>query len=218
MAALLPLHLSAKRATWRVADGHASESDIAFQAIRVRVLQRDDHTCRFCGLRAEKYQEVHHLDDNHANNKPDNLVTACCLCHQCFHVGLAGMHGGGKIIYLPELSQADLHHMVRGIFVAVQSENPYKEAAMSLYAALSARGAVANEIFARNVQDASLLGQALLDMPQDSLPQAMENLAPLRLLPLPGRFGPQTSYWREHVYGALPPETWAALAEPLRAA
>lgn len=78
------------QAGWRRDDWMAADADAEFKLVRQKVLERDEHTCRFCGFRAPKWQEVHHLDDNHHNNDPDNLVTACMFCHMVHHLGLAG--------------------------------------------------------------------------------------------------------------------------------
>ena len=77
-----------KRKLWRKDDEHADVADAGFTPVRTEVLQRDNYPCRFCGFKAAKYQEVHHLDDNHQNNDPQNLLTVCNLCHQVHHLGM----------------------------------------------------------------------------------------------------------------------------------
>src|SRR3990167_8472191 len=97
------LTLIATPDAWRLYS--ARKMDERFKTFEQRVLQRDNYTCRFCGFQAKLFQDVVNLDGNYANNKPDNLVTACCFCSQCFFmesVGVGG-YGGGTLIYLPEL-------------------------------------------------------------------------------------------------------------------
>jgi len=58
-----------------------------WQRLRRRVLQRDDFTCQYCGYRSEKYQIVHHLDENPMNNDENNLTTICQMCNLIKHSG-----------------------------------------------------------------------------------------------------------------------------------
>lgn len=118
------LTLSAKRLVWRMND-HADEADKAFQRVRKGILEAHDYKCLFCGHRSEKHQEVHHLDDNHSNNDPVNLATSCPLCHQVFHIGLAGMQDGADIIYAPEFTQAEINQFALVIWLV--SEGNSKE-------------------------------------------------------------------------------------------
>ncbi len=120
-----PLVLSAKCLPWR-GDGEL-EHDTTFQANRRQALDRDRHSCRFCGFTqkpsqatpdANFYMQVHHIDDNHNNSELSNLVTACMHCHAVQHIGLYGSKYGAKLIWLPEMTQADLHHLLRVILVA----------------------------------------------------------------------------------------------------
>src|SRR3546814_6683866 len=86
-----------------MADDHSASHDKAFRAIRKVVLERDNHACQFCGFRAAKWQEVHHLNDDHADNRPENLITACWFCHMVHHIGRVGLFDEGGLIYAPEL-------------------------------------------------------------------------------------------------------------------
>lgn len=217
MLPLLPLQLSAKRKSWRLADSHASESDSAFQAVRKTVLERDDYGCRFCAFKVSptktgaSWQDVHHLDDDHGNNDPTNLVTACCLCHQCFHLGLAGSKRGGILIYLPEIGQAELHHISRAIFIAIATKSPFADHARSLFAAFESRQMHLEESIARGASNPSYMGQAFLSMTDEQYDKRMDALRGVRLLPYPERFQEQISFWVDHVYKDLHPETWDSL-------
>jgi intracellular multiplication protein IcmJ len=114
---VLPLVLSVKAANWRMNDDNSEAADAEFEHERRRALERDDRTCRFCGFRAPKYQEVHHLNDDHADNRLENLVTACGFCHSVQHIGLSGKMKESVLAWLPEISQDRLHHIVRSLLV-----------------------------------------------------------------------------------------------------
>lgn len=62
---------------------------------REKALERDDHTCKRCGISSEEHKEkhgfdlhVHHItpwhkfDDHKERNKLSNLVSLCAACHQ----------------------------------------------------------------------------------------------------------------------------------------
>lgn len=221
---LLPIELSAKRTSWRLADKHATEYDKRFDGIRQRVLERDDHTCRFCGFRSvpakgEKgqpgpsWQEVHHLDDDHSNNEMSNLVTACCLCHQCFHLGLAGMKNGGVLIYMPEISQAQLNHLSRAIFIAIASNGEYAQPARSLLASLESRAMFVDEYYAPGASNPSFLGQTFLSMTPEQYAKRGEAIRDIRLLPFPTRFEDQIAFWIKHTFRNNLPENWEQFLE-----
>lgn len=109
------LVLSVKARTWR---GAYEPSDRVFQDVRSRVLERDRHTCVFCGFHSRKYQHVHHVDDDHDNNALSNLVTICSYCHMNFHIGKAGQEGA-TLAFVPELPPELVSHVWRAIRVAL---------------------------------------------------------------------------------------------------
>jgi len=46
------------------------------------IRERDNYTCRLCGLsQCEKSFSVHHIDYNKDNCNPNNLITLCNKCH-----------------------------------------------------------------------------------------------------------------------------------------
>jgi len=57
-----------------------------FYKKRLKILKRDDFTCKKCGLKIEKqsptvFISVHHIDYNKKNNKEENLITLCNICN-----------------------------------------------------------------------------------------------------------------------------------------
>lgn len=50
--------------------------------LRYKILERDNFKCRLCGADATiAVLEIDHIDDNPANNKPDNLRVLCYECN-----------------------------------------------------------------------------------------------------------------------------------------
>ena len=60
--------------------------------MRQEVLQRDNYTCRFCGVRSAKFMVCDHIDGNPSHNDLANLGINCPMCDSTRHCGLAGIH------------------------------------------------------------------------------------------------------------------------------
>ncbi len=41
--------------------------------------------CKFCRIEDKRVMAIHHIDKNHMNNDPDNLVWLCHNCHYLVH-------------------------------------------------------------------------------------------------------------------------------------
>lgn len=95
---------------WRMHRGSTLNGE--WRGIRQRILQRDDYTCRACSIRSMKYMEVHHINGDHRDNRPENLATLCPMCHAVFHVGITGMHRRGILVKSP-LPQLDIIRITR---------------------------------------------------------------------------------------------------------
>jgi RNA-directed DNA polymerase len=54
-----------------------------------KVLKRQNHTCGHCGLKctSEERVHLHHIDGNHNNWKPKNLIVVHESCHDYIHMG-----------------------------------------------------------------------------------------------------------------------------------
>lgn len=216
-------------------DHGAAEADSEFRNVRRTVLQRDDYKCRFCSFRALKWQEVHHRNNDHADNRPNNLVTACSFCHMVQHIGLAGKNNEAVLIWLPEIPQDRLHHIVRTILVAnrwaevtlssprrrpdiINASKEMSDASRSLFAKLRDReeGAVRHI----GTSNALELANILLSMPDEAYDKRADFLRGVRLLPLGKRqqegedIMPKViDSWMDAggPYGNLKPSTWIGL-------
>ena len=73
--------------TWRAHDPRAAKADSDFRRVRPLILRRDRYTCQGCGAQPKNRLEVHHLDNNHHNNRMGNLISVCKYCHAVFHSG-----------------------------------------------------------------------------------------------------------------------------------
>ncbi|NEQ17104.1 MAG: RNA-dependent DNA polymerase, partial [Moorea sp. SIO3E2] len=54
-----------------------------------KTLNKQNHTCGYCGLKLLPGEDVqlHHVDGNHDNWKPNNLAAVHRSCHQLIHMG-----------------------------------------------------------------------------------------------------------------------------------
>lgn len=232
---LLPLVPSVKCTNWRMYDKDSGEADAEFQRVRKKALERDNHVCRFCGFRHIKWQEVHHLNDDHADNRPENLVTACPFCHMVQHIGLAGRNQEAVLAWIPEIPQDRLNHIVRTALVAqrsatvisgdtransamVRTFRQASDAAKSAMAALRAREVEAERRLGSS--DPLEIGNAMLLLPDEVYSRRAEYLSGIRLLPLGRRqqeredvMAKQIDSWTDPggPYALLKPNSWLGL-------
>ena len=225
--ALIPLVLSVKAANWRMDDRDSESADQEFKHVRLKALDRDDRTCRFCGFRAPKFQEIHHLNDDHHDNRVDNLVTACPFCHACQHIGLAGKSKKAVLAWIPEIPQDRLHHLVRSIYLVchwakgmeaehrkhnpkvIRAATEMAQGAKGLESRLLARTSEAEKRFVTS--DPLELGTILHQIANDNpamYDRRAEFLTGLRLLPL--------SRWMEDGKDKMPDmiDSWQGTGGP----
>lgn len=108
-------------------------------AIRQKILERDSHTCKLCGFKSQKYQDIHFIDGDTNNLQMDNMATACIYCHQCFDLEKVAQMRSGVLIWLPEIEQKDLNHIARAIYVARISQGSMAETAKKALETLMGR-------------------------------------------------------------------------------
>lgn len=191
--------------------------------LKKMIFERDEQTCQCCGFKADKYQDVHFIDNNPKNLDPENLLTTCIFCHQCFNLEQATAMRSGVLIWLPEISQIDLHHIMRAVYVARISQGPMAEAARVTLDSLMGR----REEARRRIQtdDPFVLSTVLKDfLTGKYYAERNEKLQGVRLLPLDRRlikeadlefnqFPQILAYWRskDGPFGGRAPTLWTNL-------
>lgn len=181
--------------------------DSAFRAFRDKVHARDNYTCCFCGFQARQHQDVVNIDGDYTNNRLDNLVTACCFCTQCHFLNVVGLgdFGGGRLIYLPEFSQADLNALCHVLFCAIANGTAYSETAQKVYRNLRFRAQAVDKAYGEGLSKPMVLSQlALSREPEKSQVFLEEVLTDLRLLPVQSRFQKQIEAWATAAADELP--------------
>lgn len=189
------LKLAVNLSGWRVFVRR--KEDKAFQPIQKRIFERDHYTCQYCGFQAKEYQEVVNLDNNYANNKLGNLITACCFCTQCLFIQSVGLDemGGGQLVYLPEITQNDLNSFCHVLFCAMENNTGYQDSAQSIYRSLKFRSQIVENKFGSGTSNPGIMGQMIIECRTQTHQTKVNILKELRLLPSQSKFKIQLDAW-----------------------
>ena len=189
------LKLMATPGSWRLYS--ARKVDERFKSFEQKIFQRDNYTCQFCGFQARLFQEVVNLDNNYTNNKLTNLVTSCCFCAQCFFVESVGVggYGGGTLIYLPELTQAELSSLCHVLFCAITNDTGYKSSAQNIYRGFKFRSQLIEEKFGEGTSDPAIFGQLMIDAGVNDEERRAQLFKNVLLLPSRAKFRKQIEKW-----------------------
>lgn len=200
------LKLAVNLAGWRIFVRR--KQDKAFLPVEKKVFNRDRYTCQFCGFQAKEFQEVINLDGNYTNNKLSNMATACCFCSQCLFLQAVGVDemGGGQLIYLPELSQADLNSFCHVLFCALGNNTGYQESAQSIYRSFKFRSQIIENKFGPGTSNPSVMGQMLIEYQGRTGKKQVEILRDMRLLPANNKFKIQLDVWAQSAIKELESE------------
>ncbi len=183
-------------------------------------MTRDDNTCQCCGFQSKKYQEILFVNNDKTDHTDDNLKTVCIFCYQCFNLDQINTMRSGVLLWLPEISQADLHHIARAIYVARISQGPIADAARKSLDALMARRAAVKERI--GTDDPYILSMVLQDYLTDAhYNNRAKKIEGIRLFPLDRRiikeadlefnqFPQILAYWRskDGPFGGKTPQKW----------
>lgn len=198
----------------------SAENAVLLKETKQKIFSRDDHTCQCCGFQSQKYQELLHVNGDLTDLSEKNLKTVCIFCHQCFNLDKVTTMRSGVLLWLPEISQADLHHIARAIYVARISQGPIADAARrSLDALMKRREDVRSRI---GTDDPYILATVLKDYLTNAHYQNRDKkLEGVRLFPLDRRiikeadlefnqFPQILAYWRSKAgpFGGKTPQKW----------
>lgn len=189
------LQLAVNLSGWRIFVRR--REDKPFLPVADRVYQRDNYTCQYCGFQARQYQEVVNLDGNYANNKLENLITACCFCSQCLFIQSIGLDdmGGGQLVYMPEMSQADLNSFCHVLFCAMGNGTGYQDSAQTIYRGFKFRSQQIENKFGSGTSNPATFGQLILEYRANNPGKKVELLKDIRVLPSYTKFRVQLEAW-----------------------
>ncbi len=80
------------------------------------------------------------------------LLVFCSQCYFLESVGVGG-YGGGNLIYLPELTQAELNSLCHVLFCAISNDTGYKNSAQTIYRSFKFRTEAVEEKFGEGTSD-----------------------------------------------------------------
>jgi len=171
--------------------------DKTFLSVAEKIMVRDSYTCQYCGFQAKEYQEIVNADGNYTNNKFSNLVTACCFCAQCLFIESISLDemGGGQLVYLPEMTQAELNSFCHVLFCAMGNGTGYQESAQSIYRSFKFRSQPIENKYGAGTSNPSVLGQLILEYQANHPDKKHAILKDLRLLPSYTKFKVQLEAW-----------------------
>ncbi len=173
------------------------KEDKAFLPLAKKVHERDRYICVFCGFQAKEFQDVINLDGNYTRNELSNLATSCCFCTQCLFLQAVGLDemSGGQLIYMPEISQADLNSFCHVLFCAMGNNTGYQESAQAIYRSFKFRSQPVELKFGMGTSNPAVFGQMMLEYLARNKQKSSGLMKDLRLLPSNVKFRVQLDTW-----------------------
>ena len=226
----IPVVLGIARSA-RSAQPSSEQTSAALPAeLKQKLFERDDYTCQCCGFVSEKYQDIHFINGVSSDQRPENMLTTCIFCHQCFNLDKIGTMRSGVLVWLPEMEQTSLHHVARAIYVARISQGPMAEAARRALDIIMGRREDA--LHRLGTDDPYILASVMQDyISEKSYENRGKKLDGIRLFPLDRRiikegdlefnqFPQILAYWRskDWPFGGKQPKEWAPFYENIKQA
>ena len=236
--AKIPLIFTAKTVNMPSQNHQSNKFHQQHMVARNETLLRDNYVCQCCDFFDQSNQVLHFLDGNYINFNQSNLATICLLCHQTFSINDETKRNSTKLIWLPELSQANLNNLVRALLII-----KYRESTKFLATALKDTNTIANSLTLTMqamislfqsrenkalvkfcTSDPYILAEALQSIPHSKYEMRDKFLVGLRILPSE-LFTEETnqatadiveSWYQENgTFSSLSPTTWRNLSQPL---
>jgi len=215
---LLQPVFSVRRHLWRMDGDHSIIEDSKLSDVRSEVLKRDVFSCYFCSFKAKKYQEIHHIDENHNNNNPENLVTVCNLCHQVFHLGKCAVYNSGFIAAIPELTQTEINNLIRSAYVVdYMANNVVRDKIKSLLAIFQFRGCdTLKTLYGLDISTPHTLAEILSNCPDELFEKRNKLFSSLRLIANKEAFSSgQIKYYASNHHAIFLPDNLLSMSHRL---
>ncbi len=190
-----------------------------------KTLVRDGFACRCCGFESKKFQRVVPMSSLDPSAKTDDWATVCTFCELTANLDRAGLAGAGFLVWMPEMTQAELSNVVRALYVARDAQDQtLSKAAIRTLEVLTARRAEAKKRL--GTDDPLLLATAFYEQLDDKAYAArVAKIEGIRFLPLDrylvqqrgGKdvnvFPQMLAFWTspDGPYGKIPVSEWQAL-------
>ncbi len=174
------------------------KADPAFHAFEQKLLERDGHTCQWCGFCSEQSLGLVNLDGNLLNNKAPNLAAACPFCLQCGFLEAVGEgdFGGGSLIYLPNMSQVELNALCHALFLSMFNCTELERQASSMYKSLRLQSQVVEKTLGEGFSNPAILGKMMIEAESSQNKDlGSDFLTGVRLLPTYKRFTKDIKSW-----------------------
>lgn len=146
------------------------------------IVKQHEGRCAGCGFESKKFLSLHPRDDKFSSNDPENFVPLCPFCFSSCNVFYAGRSGGGRIVRLPEVSQAYLNRSVRSLMVANRIGLPQApEVASRIFRALHKRAYMVEQAWGSSLPEDFCI--ALSEVEDATYYDLKEKLYELRFIP-----------------------------------
>ena len=174
-----------------------------FLEIKKKFIAYKKHTCDICKYTAqEKFLHVINKNGNYRDNKGSNFSLACGMCAACFFIGSynpsTSPESVDRLIYCPEISQVQLNHLYRILFVAMErNDSKYQDIAKSFYRCLRHRASTVDKMFGENSSDSKIFLQSVMDSDLIKNPNMKNILSYLRFFPSRISFREEWQSWMD---------------------
>jgi intracellular multiplication protein IcmJ len=205
----------------------ASEfKDQNFLKMAKAVVQRDKNVCHLCGfesfshvrvLKLETARPPFDIEGGEPSLNPKHYKTSCAICFESQRLKYAVDSNFGTLIYLPEVSQAQLNSIVHFTLSVIEDEvsenhksqmQHVKRSMRTDYALLQSREVALREIL--NLDSIIELVDFLIKMPDSAYSQRSKFLNGVRYLPNLNAYKNRAVKWKQREYVNFKPSMWSS--------
>jgi intracellular multiplication protein IcmJ len=159
---LIPLKFHIKAGNWNYYYQRTQSRN--YEKIKEIVLAAHGNQCAYCGYVSQKNNIVN-KNFNYRDNARENIIPACTICTQCVLMDGFGQDPlfGGIIVFLPELEQVQLNHLLRTVYAGFEKQASYKSRLSDLMITLEERKEYVETILGKKSYEHAYFAQGLLD-------------------------------------------------------